>query len=57
MKANPDTFQAICVGKKAPGNIGSPEYISDLIKIKTSIYDFRGERKGIVPRVKEKSKF
>ena len=29
----------------------SPSYISDLVKIKTSVYDFRGERKADVLRV------
>ena len=29
----------------------SPDYISDLVKIKTSVYDFRDQKKEDVPRV------
>ena len=29
----------------------SPSYISDLVKIKTSVYDFRGERKADVHKI------
>ena len=29
----------------------SPEYIQDMISIKTSTYNFRGERKADIPRV------
>ena len=29
----------------------SPSYISDLVKIKSSVYDFSGEKKAAVPRV------
>ena len=30
----------------------SPQYISDLVNIKVSPYDFRGEKKADIPRVK-----
>ena len=29
----------------------SPSYISDLVKIKSSVYDSRGEKKADVPRI------
>ena len=32
----------------------SPEYIQDMISIKTSTYNFRGERKADIPRVNTK---
>ena len=33
MKANPDKFQAICVGKKAHGNIGSFQMVKQLLNV------------------------
>ena len=42
--------QMACEVFKIVNNM-SPSYISDLVKIKSSVYDFRGERKADVPRV------
>ena len=42
--------QMACEVFKIVNNM-SPSYISDLVKIKTSVYDFRDQKKADIPRV------